>query len=186
MQKVLSLLFILLANCTFAQQTSTIVRFAPFQSQLDAQARQQIEKLLGQFSPNDELQIDIYSYTDDKEAQKQSNRLSEKRNEVVLTYLLQKNYKIKATHTFIGGKIQAEVPNNSDENRAQNRRTLVIVNKIVAVQPKYYRYEKQVGVIPSPTKPNIPAEIFALKTEVEAIKPVTEDNIPKALPQLPE
>lgn len=179
MQKLSVILFILLTNFVFAQQTSTIIRFAAFQAQLDAQAQQQIETLINQFDSNEELQIDIYSFTDDNEAKKQGNKLSEKRNEVVLNYLLQKNYKIKATHTFIGGKLLGEVPNDSDEERAQNRRTLLIVNKIVKVQPKYYRYEREIGLIPSAPKTTAVPEIFALKLE-------SEKEGDKTLPNLPE
>lgn len=167
MKKIGILILVLLTNTLMAQQTTAIVHFGAFQSQLNTEARQQIENLLAQFSHSDALQIDVYSFTDDKEAKKQPYTLSEKRNDAVLDYLLQKNYKIKATHAFIGGKLQAEVPNNSELDRAQNRRTLLIVNKLVEVQPKYYKYEKQTGVIPSAPKLEVVPEIFAMKTPTE-------------------
>lgn len=189
MKKIGTILCCLLTQWAFAQQTSTIVHFAAFQSQLNVQARQQIETLLAQFSASEELQIDVYSFTDDKEAKKQPYTLSEKRNDAVLNFLLQKNYKIKATHTFIGGKLQAEVPNTSEEARAQNRRTLLIVNRVVAVQPKYYKHEKQTGVIPSAPKPIVTPEIFAFKISEEKEMPKMKKETvetEKAMPFLPE
>lgn len=87
----------------------------------------ELDKLANLLQKNPTVKIEISGHTDDKGDDKYNLLLSQKRAESVVNYLIQKGIS-KTRLTAKGyGKTQPVVPNDSEENKAKNRRTEVKV-----------------------------------------------------------
>jgi len=87
----------------------------------------ELDKLMELLKKNSNLKIEIGGYTDDKGDEKYNQILSQKRADAVVNYLIQKG--IVATRLIAKGygEMQPVVPNDTEENKAKNRRTEVKV-----------------------------------------------------------
>lgn len=72
------------------------------------------------FNPN--LQIELSAHTDDQGSDAYNNRLSQKRGESVKNYIVMKGIAPERIQAIGYGKTRPLVPNDSEENRAINRR----------------------------------------------------------------
>lgn len=97
---------------------------------LKPESMSELQKLIDFMALNPTIRIQISGYTDDVGNDQMNQTLSENRAKSVYQYLI--NHQVSAARlSYKGyGKTQPIVPNNSDENRAQNRRTeFVIIGK---------------------------------------------------------
>jgi len=87
----------------------------------------ELDKLMELLKKNSNLKIEIGGYTDDKGNEKYNQILSQKRADAVVNYLIQKG--IVATRLIAKGygEMHPVVPNDTEENKAKNRRTEVKV-----------------------------------------------------------
>lgn len=82
----------------------------------------EIDRLFDILNENQKLNIEIGGHTDDQGSEQYNNNLSENRAKSVLNYLIEKGIN-KNRLTAVGyGKSSPVVANDSDENRAYNRR----------------------------------------------------------------
>ncbi len=82
----------------------------------------EIDRLFDILNENPKLNIEIGGHTDDQGSEQYNNNLSENRAKSVLNYLIEKGIN-KNRLTAVGyGKSSPVVANDSDENRAYNRR----------------------------------------------------------------
>jgi outer membrane protein OmpA-like peptidoglycan-associated protein len=83
--------------------------------------------LLNDFSnylkKNPNLKISVNGHTDDVGDDEQNRILSQKRAEAVKSYLIEKGVHSEQVEAIGFGETKPRVPNNSDSNRAKNRRT---------------------------------------------------------------
>ncbi len=87
----------------------------------------ELDKLVELLKKNSNLKVEIGGYTDDKGDEKYNQILSQNRAETVLQYLVQKGIdKIRLTAKGYG-ETQPIAPNDTEENKAKNRRTEVKV-----------------------------------------------------------
>lgn len=90
----------------------------------------ELERVVELMNTNPTMTVEISAHTDDKGSDAYNNRLSQARAEAVVTYLVQKGI-VKERLVAKGyGKSQPSVPNDSDENRAKNRRVEFKVMKL--------------------------------------------------------
>ena len=71
---------------------------------------------------NPNIKIEISAHTDDAGSNSYNLRLSEKRAKSVVMYLLESNIEIERLISKGYGELKPIVPNDSDENKAKNRR----------------------------------------------------------------
>ena len=85
----------------------------------------ELDKLVELLQKNPTIKIEISGHTDNKGDDLYNQTLSQKRAESVVNYLTQKGI-LKARLTAKGyGKTQPVAPNDTEENKAKNRRTEV-------------------------------------------------------------
>lgn len=97
---------------------------------LKPESMSELQKLIDFMALNPTVRIQISGHTDDVGNDQMNQTLSENRAKSVYQFLV--NHQVPAARlSYKGyGKTQPIVPNNSDENRAQNRRTeFVIIGK---------------------------------------------------------
>ncbi|MFN0201855.1 MAG: OmpA family protein [Bacteroidia bacterium] len=150
MTKLISLMcLLLLAQIGIAQKiTSTTVYFSSGKATLTKEAKSKIQALLMATPQNVDLQVEIYSFTDDVEKDNGYLELSQDRGDNVLDYLLQTGLNVKLSHLFDGGSTNQEVPNLDGTWRTQNRRTTIIISALVPIEETYLAYERENGVLP--------------------------------------
>ena len=87
-----------------------------------ADALSELDKVLKLLEANPELHIELSAHTDDIGTDAYNDQLSTKRGESALEYLVRKGIN-RSRLTSVGyGKHRPLVPNDSEENRAINRR----------------------------------------------------------------
>jgi outer membrane protein OmpA-like peptidoglycan-associated protein len=92
-------------------------------SNLKPESFVELDKLVELLQKNPTVKIEISGYTDDKGDEKYNQVLSQKRAESVMDYLIQKGIdKIRLTAKGYG-ETQPIAPNDTEENKAKNRRT---------------------------------------------------------------
>jgi outer membrane protein OmpA-like peptidoglycan-associated protein len=92
-------------------------------SNLKPESFVELDKLVELLKKNPTVKIEISGYTDDKGDEKYNQVLSQKRAESVMDYLIQKGIdKIRLTAKGYG-ETQPIAPNDTEENKAKNRRT---------------------------------------------------------------
>jgi outer membrane protein OmpA-like peptidoglycan-associated protein len=90
----------------------------------------ELERVVELLNANPSMTVEISAHTDDKGADAYNNRLSQARAEAVVNYLVQKGIAKERLVAKGYGKSQPAVPNDSDENRAKNRRVEFKVIKL--------------------------------------------------------
>ena len=91
-------------------------------AELNSSSFGELDKLVNMLSKNNSVKIEISAHTDDIGSNNYNLQLSNKRAKSVVSYLIEKN--INATRLiFVGyGESKPAIPNNSEANRAINRR----------------------------------------------------------------
>ena len=82
----------------------------------------ELDRLVGILNKNPELKIEIAGHTDDVGTDASNQTLSQDRAQSVVNYLQSKGINISRLSAKGYGESKPDVPNNSDENRAFNRR----------------------------------------------------------------
>ena len=82
----------------------------------------ELEKVISLLKANPSLRIELAAHTDDFGTDAYNNKLSQRRGEVVRKYLVKHGIASERVTAVGYGKKQPLVPNDSDENRAINRR----------------------------------------------------------------
>ena len=82
----------------------------------------ELDRLVGILNKNPEIKIEIAGHTDDVGTDASNQTLSQDRAQSVVNYLLSKGIKPERLSAKGFGESKPDVPNNSDENRAFNRR----------------------------------------------------------------
>jgi OmpA-OmpF porin, OOP family len=96
--------------------------FAFDSASLTKNSELELDRVLEMLKTNLKMTVEISAHTDDKGSDEYNNRLSQARAESVVKYLVEKGIG-KDRMTAKGyGKTLPSVPNDSDENRAKNRR----------------------------------------------------------------
>ena len=96
-------------------------------SNLKTESFIELDKLVDLLYKNPSLKIEIGGYTDDKGDEKYNQILSQKRAETVLDYLVQKGIDKMRLNAKGYGESKPIAPNDTEENKAKNRRTEVKV-----------------------------------------------------------
>ncbi len=92
-------------------------------TELQVSSKKELDKVLRLLKVKEEIRIELAGHTDNVGSQKFNLRLSKKRAKKAYDYLVS-NGANKGQLSFVGyGKLKPIVPNDSDENRAKNRRT---------------------------------------------------------------
>jgi len=82
----------------------------------------ELDRLVGILNKNPEIKIEIAGHTDDVGTDASNQTLSQDRAQSVVNYLQSKGINIARLSAKGYGESKPDVPNNSDENRAYNRR----------------------------------------------------------------
>ena len=90
----------------------------------------ELERVKVLMNENPTMNVEISAHTDDKGSDVYNNRLSQARAESVVNYLVSKGVAKERLTAKGYGKLQPSVPNDSDENRAKNRRVEFKVMKL--------------------------------------------------------
>jgi outer membrane protein OmpA-like peptidoglycan-associated protein len=98
------------------------ITFETNSAELNAESYAELNRLLGLMERNPELRIEISAHTDDVGSNEYNFRLSDKRAESVIKFLVSNNISKSRVQSKGYGELQPLVPNDSDENRAKNRR----------------------------------------------------------------
>lgn len=98
------------------------IQFEPNSYMLTRSSFIELEKVFQLLEANPELHIELSAHTDDIGADEYNDRLSAKRGEATLEFLVKKGIDRNRLTSIGYGKRQPLVPNDSDEHRAMNRR----------------------------------------------------------------
>jgi outer membrane protein OmpA-like peptidoglycan-associated protein len=98
------------------------ITFETNSAELNAESYSELNRLLSFMERNPELKIEISAHTDDVGSNEYNFRLSDKRAESVVKFLVSKNIDKSRVQSKGYGELQPLVANDSDENRAKNRR----------------------------------------------------------------
>lgn len=89
---------------------------------LMSESYNELDRLYDILKENKSLKIEIGGHTDDKGSDEYNKNLSNSRAKSVVDYLVNKGIKAERLSSVGYGESQPEVPNDTDENRAINRR----------------------------------------------------------------
>ena len=98
------------------------IQFEPNSYMLTRSSFIELEKVFQLLEANPELHIELSAHTDDIGTDEYNDRLSAKRGEATLEFLVKKGIDRNRLTSIGYGKRQPLVPNDSDEHRAMNRR----------------------------------------------------------------
>ncbi|MCR5455388.1 MAG: OmpA family protein [Bacteroidales bacterium] len=98
------------------------INFETNSSALNASSYDELDKLVENLKMNAEISIELSAHTDDIGSDAYNFKLSDQRAASVAEYLITKGISKKRIISKGYGKTMPLVPNNSDENRAKNRR----------------------------------------------------------------
>jgi outer membrane protein OmpA-like peptidoglycan-associated protein len=98
------------------------ITFETNSAELNAESYSELNRLLSFMERNPELKIEISAHTDDVGSNEYNFRLSDKRAESVVKFLVSNNIEKSRVQSKGYGELQPLVANDSDENRAKNRR----------------------------------------------------------------
>ena len=91
---------------------------------------EELDRLVKLMQDNPSMHIELSAHTDDVGSEKYNLRLSQKRGEAARKYLLRNGVEPERIVAKGYGKTKPLVPNDSDENRAINRRVEFTINEI--------------------------------------------------------
>lgn len=98
------------------------VLFGFDKSDLTSQAQSNIQELANVLNKYPDTQVRVEGHTDDTGADAYNYSLSERRAKAVANYLVSRGVASSRVQTFWYGETQPKVANDSEANRAQNRR----------------------------------------------------------------
>ncbi|MDR1583497.1 MAG: OmpA family protein [Prevotellaceae bacterium] len=98
------------------------ITFETNSAEVNTESYAELNRLLSFMERNPELKIEIAAHTDDIGSNEYNFRLSDKRAESVVKFLISNNISKSRVRSKGYGELQPLVPNDSDENRAKNRR----------------------------------------------------------------
>jgi outer membrane protein OmpA-like peptidoglycan-associated protein len=103
------------------------ITFETNSAELNVESYAELNRLLSFMERNPELKIEISAHTDDVGSNEYNFRLSDKRAESVVKFLVNNNVDKNRVLSKGYGELKPLVPNDSDENRAKNRRVEIKV-----------------------------------------------------------
>lgn len=134
------LLFALLANTvSFGQVTSVktapeggfMVYFKSGSAILDATSKKAIDAALNTSKEGENISLEIFGHTDNTGNDEANIALSRKRGYAIWDYVMAKRkYDVKHGDIFMNGEFVPTIDNESEANRAKNRRVYVVIKKI--------------------------------------------------------
>ncbi|MDR0724548.1 MAG: OmpA family protein [Prevotellaceae bacterium] len=98
------------------------ITFETNSAELNVESYAELNRLLNFLGQNPEIKIEISAHTDDVGSNEYNFRLSDKRAESVIKFLISNNVDKNRVLSKGYGELKPLVPNDSDENRAKNRR----------------------------------------------------------------
>lgn len=98
------------------------IQFETNSADIDVNSFSELESLIELMKDNPNIKVEISAHTDDVGSEAYNLRLSEKRAESVVKYLVENKVNKKQLIAKGYGESKPIVPNDSDENRAKNRR----------------------------------------------------------------
>jgi outer membrane protein OmpA-like peptidoglycan-associated protein len=98
------------------------ITFETNSAELNTESYAELNRLLSFMERNPNLKIEIAAHTDDVGSNEYNFRLSDKRAESVVKFLVNNNVNKSRVQSKGYGELQPLAPNDSDENRARNRR----------------------------------------------------------------
>jgi len=98
------------------------ITFKPGTAELTPESFGTLDKLVRIMDDNMDINIEISGHTDDKGSAEANRKISEKRAITCLDYIVSKGVSASRLKAKGYGKTKPMVPNDSDENRAKNRR----------------------------------------------------------------
>ena len=117
---------LVIANITKLEEDVKIeipnVNFETNSFTLDASSYEPLNKVVTLLKVNSQIEIELSAHTDDRGSDDYNNKLSDQRAASVAAYITSKGIDPARLVSKGYGKSQPLVPNNSDENRAKNRR----------------------------------------------------------------
>lgn len=102
--------------------TFSAVQFETNSAELDISSFTQLDQLVELLLDNENVKVEISAHTDDVGSDIYNQRLSEKRAQSVVNYLIEKKVPSSRLIPRGYGESKPIVPNDNDENRAKNRR----------------------------------------------------------------
>jgi len=90
----------------------------------------ELERVVAMIKENTTMSVEISAHTDDKGSDAYNDKLSQSRAESVVTYLVSKGIPVDRLVAKGYGKTQPAFPNDTEENRAKNRRVEFKVIKL--------------------------------------------------------
>jgi outer membrane protein OmpA-like peptidoglycan-associated protein len=106
------------------------IQFDHNSSALTPSSYEELDKLVKLMQDNPSMQIELSAHTDDLGSEQYNLRLSQKRGEAAKKYLQRQGIEAQRIIAKGYGKNKPLVPNDSDENRAINRRVEFTINEI--------------------------------------------------------
>lgn len=98
------------------------ITFETNSAELNASSFSELDRVVELMRDNPRLKVEISAHTDDVGSNAYNQRLSDKRARSVVNYMLSNNISTDRLVSKGYGEEQPLLPNDSDENRAQNRR----------------------------------------------------------------
>ncbi|MDR0385425.1 MAG: OmpA family protein [Prevotellaceae bacterium] len=98
------------------------ITFETNSAEINTESYSELNRLLSFMERNPDLKIEIAAHTDDIGSNEYNSRLSDKRAESVVKFLVDNNISKTRVQSKGYGELQPLAPNDSDENRAKNRR----------------------------------------------------------------
>lgn len=112
LQKITEALVLQLRNIQFEYNSAALLE----------SSYEELDKVVRLLEENPSLRIELSAHTDDQGSDKYNQNLSQKRGEAARKYLIKHGINADRVTAIGYGKKQPLVPNDSDENRAKNRR----------------------------------------------------------------
>ena len=103
------------------------IQFDTDSYELKEESNEELEKLLHLMQINPTLRIELSAHTDDRGSDRYNDQLSSLRGQAVAGWLTDRGIAVERIEAMGYGKRKPLVPNDSDENRALNRRVEIKV-----------------------------------------------------------
>ena len=104
------------------------ITFETGKADLKPDSNEELDRLVGLLEGNQTIKVEISAHTDDVGNDDSNLKLSEKRAKTVVDYLVSKNIKADRMIAKGYGETQPLVANDTDENKAKNRRVQFKIN----------------------------------------------------------
>ncbi|PWK26269.1 WD40 repeat protein [Arcicella aurantiaca] len=104
------------------------ITFETGKAELKPESNEELDRLVSLLEGNQTIKVEISAHTDDVGNDDSNLKLSEKRAKTVVDYLTTKGIKVDRMTAKGYGETQPLVPNDTDENKAKNRRVQFKIN----------------------------------------------------------